>query len=233
MMELLKDIKGFKQSGFRNLLSGFVVSLIALPLALGLAIASGVPPMAGIISVVIGGIIAALLGGSHVTIAGPGNGLVVVVLTSVVALGDGNLLVGYTYTLAAIVVSGALITILGILRLGNLSDFFPSATIQGMLSAIGLIIIAKQIHVMLGESGVEAANNLMLLAETPSSIWAVFHSAEVPWVAIIGIMSLGIMAFYSKINNSTFQAIPAPMWIILITVGFYYYFQFFSITSFP
>jgi carbonic anhydrase len=233
MMELLKGIKGFKQSGFRNLLSGFVVSLIALPLALGLAIASGVPPMAGIISVVIGGIIAALLGGSHVTIAGPGNGLVVVVLTFVVALGDGNLLVGYTYTLAAIVVSGALITILGILRLGNLSDFFPSATIQGMLSAIGLIIIAKQIHVMLGESGVEAANNLMLLAEAPSSIWAVFHSAEVPWVAIIGIMSLGIMAFYSKINNSTFQAIPAPMWIILITVGFYYYFQFFSITSFP
>ena len=114
MTELFKGIKGFKQSGFRNLLSGFVVSLIALPLALGLAIASGVPPMAGIISVVIGGIIAALLGGSHVTIAGPGNGLVVVVLTSVVALGDGNLLVGYTYTLAAIVVSGALITLLGI-----------------------------------------------------------------------------------------------------------------------
>lgn len=233
MQELFTGIKGIKQSGFRNLLSGFVVSLIALPLALGLAIASGVPPMAGIIAVVIGGVVASILGGSHVTISGPGNGLVVVVLTSVVALGEGNLLVGYTYTLGAIVVSGGLITLLGFLRLGNLSDFFPSATIQGMLSAIGLIIIAKQIHVMLGEAGVEAANNLMLLAETPSSIMAVFSSVEIPWVALMGILSLGIMAFYSKITHPIFQAIPAPMWIILIAIGFFYYFEWFSTLDFP
>jgi len=233
MAELFTGIKGFKQSGLRNLISGFVVSLIALPLALGLAIASGVPPMAGIIAVVVGGIVAAALGGSHVTIAGPGNGLVVVVLTSVVALGDGDLLVGYRFTLAAIVISGVLITLLGFLRLGNLADFFPSATIQGMLSAIGLIIIAKQIHVMLGESGVEAANNLMLLAETPRSIAAVVSSAEVPWVALIGVLSLGIMAFYSKIRSSIFQAIPAPFWIIVMTIGFYYYFEWVSTQDFP
>lgn len=233
MSELLTGIKGFKQSGLRNLLSGFVVSLIALPLALGLAIASGVPPMAGIIAVVVGGIVAAIFGGSHVTIAGPGNGLVVVVLTSVVALGEGNLLIGYTYTLAAIVCSGILISLFGFLRLGNLADFFPSATIQGMLSAIGLIIIAKQIHVMLGESGVEAANNLMLLVETPNSIFAVFDSNETPWVAIIGMVSLGIMAFYSKIRNTIFQAIPAPFWIVVVAIGFFYYFQWFSPDAFP
>ena len=233
MAELFTCIKGFKQSGFRNILSGFVVSLIALPLALGLAIASGVPPMAGIIAVVVGGVVASAFGGSNVTITGPGNGLVVVLLTSVVALGDGNLLIGYTYTLAAIVCSGALITLLGFLRLGNLADFFPSATIQGMLSAIGLIIIAKQIHVMLGESGVEAANNLMLLAETPKSILAVISSVNIPWVAIIGAISLGVMAFYSKIRNSVFQAIPAPFWIVVIAIGFYYYFEWISVEDFP
>ncbi|MDA9312741.1 SulP family inorganic anion transporter [Vicingaceae bacterium] len=233
MAELFTGIRGFKQSGFRNLLSGFVVSLIALPLALGLAIASGVPPMSGIIAVVTGGIVASILGGSNVTISGPGNGLVVVVLTSVVALGDGNLVVGYSYTLAAIVCSGALINLLGFLRLGNLADFFPSATIQGMLSAIGLIIIAKQIHVMFGESGVEAANNLMLLAETPKSILAVISSERIPWVAIIGSVSLAVMAFYSKIRNRVFQAIPAPFWIVVITIGFYYYFEWISADQFP
>lgn len=233
MAELKKGIKGFKQSGLKNLLAGFVVSLIALPLALGLAIASGVPPMAGIITVVVGGILAAALGGSHVTIAGPGNGLVVVVLTSVVTLGQGDLLVGYTFTLGAIVIAGIVITLLGFLRLGNLADFFPSATIQGMLSAIGLIIIAKQIHVMLGESGVEAANNLFLLVETPNSILAVIGSEETPWVAIIGVLSLGIMATYTKIRNSVFQTIPAPFWIVVVAIGFYYYFHWFSNHEFP
>ena len=233
MAEQSTGTQGWRKSGIRDLLSGFVVSLIALPLALGLSTASGVPPMAGIIAVVVGGIIVAIFGGSYVTISGPGNGLVVVVLTSVVALGDGDLLLGYAYTLGAIVVSGALITLLGFLRLGNLADFFPSATIQGMLSAIGLIIIAKQIHVMLGESGVEAANNLMLLAETPSSLVAVFSSQETPWVAIIGLLSLGIMAFYAKIRNAIFQAIPAPFWIIVIAIGFYYYFEWISIEEFP
>lgn len=222
-----------KENGVKNLLSGFVVSLIALPLALGLAIASGVPPMAGIIATIIGGIVVSVLGGSHVTISGPGNGLVVVILTSVLALGEGDLWVGYTQTLAAIVVSGFIGMLLGFLRLGNLSDFFPSATIQGMLSAIGLIIIAKQIHVMLGVEGVEASNNLMLLVEVPNSIISIVQEEKVPWAGIIGTLSLAIMAFYAKITNRTFQKIPAPMWIVLIAIAFFYYFEWFSTAAYP
>jgi MFS superfamily sulfate permease-like transporter len=233
MSEIPTGIDGLKKFGVKNVLSGFVVSLIALPLALGLALASGVPPMAGIIASVVGGILVSIFGGSNVTISGPGNGLVVVILTSVISLGGENLLAGYAYTLAAIVVSGIIILILGFLRLGSLSDFFPSATIQGMLSAIGLIIIAKQIHVMFGESGVEAANNLMLLTEVPNSIINMAQSESIPWSGIIGVVSLGIMAFYSKITNRYFQAIPAPMWIVLIAVGFYYYFDLFSAYEFP
>lgn len=233
MNEGVTDSKVEENGVVKDLLAGFVVSLIALPLSLGLAIASGVPPMAGIIAVVVGGIIVFAFGGSHVTITGPGNGLVVVILSAVVALGDGNLIQGYTYTLGAIVISGIIIIILGFLRLGNLSDFFPSATIQGMLSAIGLIIIAKQIHVMFGEHGVEAANNLFLLAETPRSLINMFNSETIPWVGLMGLLSLGIMLFYSKIRGRFFQAIPAPMWIVLIAVGFYYYYEFFAVESFP
>lgn len=232
-MEVPKGIAGFKKNLFRNLLSGFVVSLIALPLALGLAIASGVPPMAGIISTIVGGMLVSLLGGSYVTISGPGNGLVVVILSAVITLGKGDVVHGYALTLGAIVISGAIITLLGFMRLGNLSDFFPSATIQGMLSAIGLIIIAKQIHVMLGVEDVTAANNLFLLAEVPNSILEIFKTNSIPWVGIIGVMSLSIMAFYQKITNRVFQAIPAPMWIVLLVVGFYFYFQWFSNSEYP
>lgn len=228
-----KDNRKPEKNILKDVISGFVVSLVALPLALGLATASGVPPMAGIIAVVIGGILVSIFGGSYVTIAGPGNGLVVVVLGAVVALGGGDAYAGYLFTLAAIVISGLIILAMGFLRLGNLADFFPSATIQGMLSAIGLIIIAKQIHVMLGESGVEAANNLFLLIETPNSILQLLQSPTVPWVGIIGIVSLGIMAFYSNVKGRFFQTIPAPMWIVFIAIGFYYYYEIFSDEDFP
>src|SRR5210317_2016600 len=134
----------------QNIFSGFVVSLIALPLGLGLAIASDAPPLSGIIAAVAGGIVVALFGGSHVTIAGPGNGLVIVLLAAITTLGEGNLYEGYLFTLAAIILSGGLLIIFGVLRLGAMSEFFPASALQGMLAAIGIGILAKQFHVMLG-----------------------------------------------------------------------------------
>ena len=116
----------------RNLFSGFVVSLIALPLGLGLALASGAPPISGIIAAIVGGIVVSLIGGSKVTITGPGNGLVVVILSAITILGNGDMYQGYLYTLAAIVFSGILLIILGFLRMGALGDFFPSSAIQGI-----------------------------------------------------------------------------------------------------
>jgi carbonic anhydrase len=132
----------FKQNWRNDLFAGFVVSLVALPLCLGLALASNAPAIAGVITAVVGGILVALLGGSHVTITGPGNGLVVATLASIELLGQGNDALGWHYTSAAIVVSGAVILLLGILKFGALSDFFPSTAVEGMLGAIGLIIMA-------------------------------------------------------------------------------------------
>ena len=208
----------------KNIFSGFVVSLIALPLGLGLALASGVPPIAGIITAIVGGTLVAILGGSHVTITGPGNGLVVVVLASVMTLGAGDAYQGYLYTLAAVVLSGVLVMLFGFLRLGLLSDFFPASAIQGMLAAIGLGIFAKQFHVMLGNDDASGSIVELLLA-IPAAILEYIQTNQESaiWAGGIGILSLMIMIFYPKIRNRLFQLVPAPMWIVVLCVGLFYY----------
>ncbi len=113
-----------------NIFSGFVVSLVALPLGLGLAIASEAPPIAGILSAIVGGVVVAVLGGSQLTIAGPGNGLVIVLLSSITLLGKGDLYQGYLFTLAAVVISGVLIYLFGLFRFGALSEFFPASALK-------------------------------------------------------------------------------------------------------
>jgi carbonic anhydrase len=218
----------------QNLFSGFVVSLIALPLGLGLALASGAPPISGIIAAIVGGIVVSLIGGSNVTITGPGNGLVVVILSAITILGDGDVYQGYLFTLAAIVISGILLTILGFLRMGALGDFFPSSAIQGMLAAIGIGIFAKQIHVMLGN--LNAKGSIVdLLIKVPEGVFNFIKTdnSSMFYAGLIGLISLLIMVFYSKIRNRYFQLIPAPMWIVVLSVGLYYYFDMFSSTAYP
>lgn len=218
----------------KNFFSGFVVSLIALPLGLGLALASGAPPISGVIAAIVGGIVVAILGGSHVTITGPGNGLVVVILAAITTLGGGDMYQGYLLTLGAIVISGALLILLGFLRMGSLGDFFPSSAIQGMLSAIGIGIFAKQIHVMLGN--MDAKGSIVsLLLEIPAGLVSFFQSMGTSsfYAGLVGIFSFLIMVLYSKIRNRYFQLIPAPMWIVVLCIGMYYYFDIISDTPYP
>jgi len=104
-----------------DLRSGFLVFLIALPLSLGVAIASGFPPSAGVISAIVGGLVVSRISGSYLTINGPAAGLIVVILAAVQALGEGDAMAGYRYTLAAIMVSGALQIVLGKAKAGQLT----------------------------------------------------------------------------------------------------------------
>jgi len=135
---------GLRENWQSDLLAALSVSLVALPLALGIAVASDVEPIAGIISAIIGGVVTTFYRGSYLAINGPAAGLIAVILAGIASLGHIN------FVLAAIVVSGALQVVLGLLKLGRLADVFHSSVIHGILAAIGLIILAKQIHFALG-----------------------------------------------------------------------------------
>ncbi|MGJ8737693.1 SulP family inorganic anion transporter [Zobellia laminariae] len=225
MIPKTSPTKTFIKALPKNLFSGFVVSLIALPLGLGLALASEAPPISGIIAAVVGGLVVSILGGSNVTITGPGNGLVIVLLGAITTLGGGDMYQGYLFTLAAIVFSGILMLLLGFLKLGRLADFFPASAIEGMLAAIGLGILSKQFHIMVGNN--EASGSIIaLLAKIPLAIVALFQNPDSSMLiaAAIGIISLLIMVFYAKIRNPYFHLVPAPMWILILSIGFSYFF---------
>ena len=227
-MSLKKDtLATFFKALPKNIFSGFVVSLIALPLGLGLAMASDAPPIAGIIAAVVGGVVVSILGGSNVTIAGPGNGLVGVLLIAITTLGIES-------AYAAIICSGGLLLILGFLRLGKLADFFPSSAIQGMLAAIGLIILGKQFHIMLAHR-IKREDTIDYLLEIPYTINDAIHydNTGLIYAAIAGVLSFAIMVFYSKVRNKYLQLIPAPMWIVIISVAFSYYFELVAHESNP
>lgn len=230
-MNKTRHFKQFLGDLPKNIFSGFVVSLIALPLGLGLAIASEAPPIAGIVAAIAGGVVVSLMGGSHLTITGPGNGLVIVILSSIVGMGGGNLYQGYLYTLAAIMLSGLLLFIFGVFRLGALSEFFPSSALQGMLAAIGVGILAKQFHVMLGFTDVKG-NTINQLILIPNSIKDLLAnpSDEMILASSIGVLSLIFLFLYTRIRNSVFQLIPAPMWVVIASIGVMYYYDLFSNT---
>ncbi|WP_194766378.1 SulP family inorganic anion transporter [Tamlana sp. I1] len=213
------NIKNFFLSLPQNIFSGFVVSLIALPLGLGLAMASDAPPIAGIITAIVGGIVVSILGGSHVTIVGPGNGLVGVTLVAITTLGLETAFV-------AVMCSGVLLLLLGFFRMGALADFFPSSAIQGMLAAIGLIILGKQFHIMLAHK-INRSDTIDYILEIPFTLNDAIHyeNKGLIFAALAGILSLSIMFFYSKVRNKYLQLIPAPMWIVILSIAFSYYFE--------
>lgn len=200
----------FKNVWKNDLLSGFIIFLIALPLSLGIAMASGVPPMAGLISAIVGGLIVSRISGSHVTINGPAAGLIVVVLHGVETLGHGDPTQGYTRFLAVSVVAGALLALAGLLKAGKLGEVFPSSVIHGMLAAIGVIIMAKQFHALMGVAP-EGKTTLALLAEIPKSI-GLYN----PEIAIIGVVSLILLIGLPKIPVAWISKLPAPMVVVLV-----------------
>ena len=135
-MNLTKHLK-------TDVLSGLVVFLVALPLCLGIAVASGAPPFAGIITGILGGIVVGSISSSNVSVSGPAAGLIAIVL---VAIND----LGYEVFLVAIVIAGIIQLTLGFLKAGSISSYVPTGVIEGMLAAIGIIIIKKELPHAIG-----------------------------------------------------------------------------------
>lgn len=213
--------KGLAQNWRSDLVAAVSVSLVALPLALGIAIGAGAPPMSGIISVVVGGLLTTFLRGSHVAINGPGNSLIALVLVAISMLDDGT---GQTfnYILAAFIVSGAIQVVLGLLKLGRAAELIPSAVIHGILAAIGVIIVAKQLHVALGTSS-DADNMVDVLLDVFRNIQDVN-----PFVAVISVLGILLLIFHAKISYKLFHFLPAPMWVLILAIPFVYAFNFFE-----
>ena len=212
-------LAGLAENWRHDLISGFLVFLIALPLCLGIAMASGFPPMSGIIAAVIGGVVVSRISGSYVTINGPAAGLIVVILGAVQELGQGDAMAGYRYTLAAIFMASVLQVLMGVFKAGKLNAYFPSSVVHGMLGAIGVIIMAKQFHTLLGVKP-QSKEILDTILEIPHSI-VEFN----PEIAIIGGSGLVIMIVWSLMKNRYLRMVPAPLIVVALGMMLERYFD--------
>lgn len=208
---LPKDwLAGLAENWKSDLVSGFIIFLIALPLSLGIALASGAPPTAGIITAVVGGMLVSLLSGSYVTINGPAAGLIVIVLGAIEALGEGDPAAGYRYALAVGVACGIIQVVLGLLRAGVMTGFFPVSVVRGMLAGIGVIIMARQFHVALGTTPeahvpLPILHGLNPMISIPGSL-ARFN----PYATIIGLVCVVIMLVWPRWKTLA-RFVPPPL----------------------
>ncbi len=207
---------------FRNdFISGFLVFLIALPLCLGIALACGYPAIAGIFTAVIGAILSTFISNSELTIKGPAAGLIVIAIGCVESFGGDGAVGGFTagdmsaYKMAlAVGVGAAVLQILfGLFRGGILGEFFPLAAVHGMLAAIGVIIMVKQLPVALGVEG--KGEPLEMMKEIPN-----YFAHLNPEIALIGGIGLLIMFLWPVAKRSVklLKSVPSPLVVLLVTV---------------
>jgi len=206
-------LAGLKQNFSKDALSGFLVFLLALPLSLGIAKASDFPAIFGLVTAIIGGVLVSFFAGSRLTIKGPAAGLIAICGGAITAFGGGD--TGWHLALGAIVVAGIIQILFGVLKLGKLADFFPGAAIHGMLAAIGIIIMSKQIHSILGIDPklLKGKEPLELLAMIPESI--IHENAH---IAEIGIACLVILIGMSFIKHQKIKKVPAPLVVLAVAI---------------
>ncbi|MEY4286159.1 MAG: hypothetical protein RL511_232 [Bacteroidota bacterium] len=214
------ELDQLKKSWKDDMLSGFLVFLLALPLSLGIAKASDFPPIYGLITAMFGGIVVSFIMGAPLTIKGPAAGLIVIVAGSVAELGHGDNELGWHLALGAIVVAGALQVLMGWLKWGKYTDLFPLSAVHGMLAAIGIIIISKQVHVLAGFSpttleGKPMTEPLELIAAFKNTIPNFFMHWQ---VTLIGLVSLAIVFIWPLLKQPLFKKIPSALVVILVSI---------------
>lgn len=209
-----------------DLSAGLTVFLVALPLCLGIALASGAPLYAGLLSGIIGGLVTAHISDSQLAVSGPAAGLTTVVAASIISLGD------YKIFLLAVIVAGLFQILLGVLKLGVIAYYFPSSVIKGMLAAIGIILISKQIPIALGYDQPDFwANGFLKLFSSEHFFGNIenFNTHITKETILLTVFSLFILAAMQHPLAKKFKIIPAPL--VVVGAGIFVNALFIKFTS--
>jgi carbonic anhydrase/SulP family sulfate permease len=195
----------------RDLTSGLVVFLVALPLCLGVALASGAPLFSGLVAGIVGGLVVGPLSGSHTSVSGPAAGLTAVVAAQIAALGTFEAFLG------AVVLAGALQLAAGIARGGSIANYFPSSVIRGLLAAIGVILILKQIPHLVGHDTDPVGEMAFAQPDqqtTFSELWQTLFDIH-PGAALVGLGAIALHLLWDRIPALKKTMIPAPLVVVL------------------
>lgn len=199
--------------------ASIVVFFVALPLCLGIALASGAPLFSGIIAGIIGGIVVGGISQSRLGVSGPAAGLAAIVLVSIKDLG------GFEFFLAAVVIAGAFQILFAVMRLGKIAQYFPTAVIKGMLAGIGIIIILKQIPHSLGYDADFEGDESFLQPDGENTFTAIFSAFEHISIGacIVSILTIVILLSWDKIISKhlpVLKIIPATLLSVLVGVAY-------------
>lgn len=195
----------------RDLTAGGVVFLVAIPLCLGIALASGAPLISGLIAGVVGGIVVGFLSGSAISVTGPAAGLAAVVLAQITELGS------FPAFLLAVVLAGALQLVFGLLGGGGLSRFFPTNVIKGLLAAIGLLLILKQLPHLVGHDADWQGDFAFQQQDGSNTFSSILLAARavLPGAALVGLLSLALLLLWEKTPMLKKSVFPAPLAAVL------------------
>jgi SulP family sulfate permease len=208
----------------QDLPASIVVFFVAVPLCLGIALASGAPLFSGIIAGIIGGIVVGIASGSPLGVSGPAAGLAVIVLTSIATLGS------WPAFLLAVVLAGVIQLALGFARAGFIAYFFPSAVIKGMLTGIGLLIILKQIPHALGWDKDSEGDDSFLQADGQNTFSEITKALDfiTPGALLIAAISLAVLILWDTVltkKHKIFQLIQGPIVVVVLGIVMNYMFQ--------
>ena len=218
------DVKTLFKEIKHDLPASIVVFFVAVPLCLGIALASGAPLFSGIIAGIVGGIIVGMVSGSPLGVSGPAAGLAVIVLTSIATLGSWQVF------LLSVVLAGVIQLSLGFAKAGFIAYFFPSSVIKGMLTGIGLLIILKQIPHALGwDKDVEGDDAFFQIdgQNTFSEIFKAFDFVT-PGAVLISVISLAILILWDQVltkKHKIFQLIQGPIVVVILGIVMNYLFK--------
>ena len=198
-----------------DLPAGLSVFLVALPLCLGIALASGAPLYSGLLSGIIGGLVVSIASGSQLAVSGPAAGLTTLVAASIISLGD------FRIFLLVVIIAGFFQLVLGLLKLGTIANYFPSAVIKGMLAAIGIILISKQIPLALGYDQPDFWTSGFPQLFSPKNFFGNFEAFNhhiTRGAILINVISLLLLIILQLPSAKKLTIIPAPLIVVVISI---------------